>query len=416
MALIASATLTHLGECVNSAKYMLTHVDTGPRFYAGLIRRGGHAQILRSRDNGQSWHFFRDLGVVDELALRGEWATYRRGYLAGVYSLDEGWDRHRRSYPSMSESGASLSAPSSLVPVPELGCLSLRFAFPSQASPSPRWQRFESVGTHDFIRTHSSRNLDFIWGTGRWGEGQARGIAWYVNPMNESIRHNYLVQFTGFGDPSQHLPLGRTTGTRRSPIAFPSWLRFRPKAWEGLVNADNSWEGVTAVGAYFHSSGFPPMTPAQRGVDQRPRYYPDIRVEDNDRVASQAVMQDMWGAQGRSASMGRVNGYLCVAQMEPGGLISLTWRDGDVWLRKVIAAIPGLSIERMWMPRSQGGRASVAFVGRMRGYPRRSLFFLQDSDPMNVPRRVVINDDGTVEAAAGRPPTVTPEIRRVNYW
>lgn len=384
----------------------------------------GHGIIKRSINQGITWYQTDDVGLVDEITMRGQYVAYRQGYKVSIYDVDEGFVIHQKSYQSNDHN----SYPSSPIPIPELGGYALK--------PPRSLTAFGDINH----QIHHIKDGAVIGGWGRdglqalWGTQNNKIHSpdptvdkifyvwrWY-DVFFEVIRYDVLGHSVG-GFLTDYHPHPNS----RDPIPLPMETPVRGTQYEGFMNARNTTQGCSAQTTSSSPAFFLPADNWQRGFNTAPLHIPDLgapRRQDGlytFPVASTGGGHMYDDISSRAGAVGVCGGAQTFGLLEPGGGLALcrSAGPGNYYGRKFLGALPGsVARSRIWMPFTNGifGMGLIGAFGGITPERTQTLLWVWDKEPDEIPSRTRVIDGRLEEDPDRIPVTAETDSRSFVRW
>lgn len=365
----------------------------------------GHGIIKKSTNQGLSWFQTDDVGLVDEISIRGGYAAYRRAGKVTIYDLDEGFQLFQRVYGF---GPLANQLPSGIIPVPELG----GFAMYVPGTYGGSYAVFNIItGTQQ----QGLGDLVVLWGTQNNNikfpdpvNDKIFYVARYTDPFSPDISYDFLVD-------SQTGPVFKPPPGQNYVIPLPMGDAFHSTQYEGFLSGRNSLRGVGVESRDSAANFYLPADPWQTGVNTAPLYVPTLAAPDLRNYSfpvqstPSGVSYDQPYAKG--GAYGICGGYPTFGLFEPGGGLALcrlfgaNTQQSSFGGRKFLGNFKyRFSRTRIWMPYTNGifgmGLSGVySAPTQYGGSPAgsQSLFWVYDKFPDDIPARVVSKNGKFVE-------------------
>lgn len=365
-----------------------------------------HGIIMKSRNQGLSWYQTDDVGVVDEITVRGGYAAYRAGPKVTVYDLDEGFQMFQRLYDLPIPGGTGTYYPTEPIPIPEMASFALktRALFSSGHTLYSINSGAQVGGLGELVAVWGSQNNKIK--TPNPTTDRAYYVWRYTDTFSPEIRYDVLSYIGLGGSDAVFLP---PPGTSGSPIPLPLGYAFHSTQYEGFVSGRTSLAGAGIESTDSAPSAFSPSDPWQQGKNTAPRYASLTAPNIDDTTPLQSVPSGVSYDQpfAKGVAYGMVDGLPTFGLFEPGNGLALCRLSGG---RKFLGNFKnGFTRSRIWMPFTNGifGMGMVGTLGgsvRDGGSPTgaQSLIWIYDKNPDDIPARVVSKNGKFVQDEAAR--------------
>lgn len=424
MAFTPSAGLVTIGEALPSTAGHLYHfTDSLSALWCVYIDAYTRTGIIKKSTNqGLSWFQTDDVGPVDEITIRGQYAAFRSGPKVSLYDIDEGFVIFQRSYQVSGPTG-NTAIGREVIPVPELGGFAMRP--PSITSGANVHALFNLLGTQ-VMGLGGNNGLRALWGTQNNNiktpdpaVDKIFYVASYQDPFDPVITYDYLLD-SQFGE-----VFPRRSGARE-PVELPLAHTFGYSLYEGFLSSRNSLAGVSTQGTVSSPSFFLPADNWQNGRNTAPLYTPSLASPSrNDGVFTFPVLSTPSGVQydntsSRAAAFGVAGRFPTFGLIEPGGNLAICRlsSSGQFFGRKFLGSFPGgIARQRVWMPYTNGifGMGIVGTIATTKANTV-SLLWAYDKDPDNIPGRAVSVGGVFEDEVETQPITSEIDSRSFQRW